>query len=69
MFIGVVCMLKDFVETVNIDAQNADEASRILAEYVYTNYNSEVPKDGYYYNGVLIDASIAKTIGKSKVAV
>jgi hypothetical protein len=70
MFIGIVSMNKDVVEEVNIDAINVKQASNILAEYVYTTYNREVPQGGLYYTGVVIDTTPLKTISnKNNVSV
>jgi hypothetical protein len=63
MFVGVITFQKDTVESVSIQANTADEASSILAEYVYNNYNKQIPLGGLYYVGVIIDISNLRTIG------
>jgi hypothetical protein len=68
MFIGIVSINKDFVEKVNIEADTCDEAQSILAQYVFTNYNQEVPSGGYYYDGIVIDPSQLKTIKAEPIA-
>ena len=67
MFVGVISLLKDPVETVRIEAHDADMATAILADYVYRNYNSQIPPGGYYYDGVVIDTSKLSTIGVSSL--
>jgi hypothetical protein len=67
MYIGIITFVKDTVEAVNIEAHSADEASSILATYVYNNYNKQVPMGGQYYVGVIIDPSILSTINTGSV--
>jgi hypothetical protein len=62
MYIGIITFQKDTVETVKIEANTVDEASAILAEYIFTNYNRQVPMGGQYYVGVVIDPSNLRTI-------
>lgn len=66
MFIGIVTMKKDFVETVQINANNDDEATKILANYVYTKYNQDIPMGGIYYTGVVISTKGLETIGNKE---
>lgn len=65
MFIGIISFMKDPVETVKIEAGHVEEASAILAEYVYNNYNKSLPMGGHYYVGVIIDPAGLRTISTS----
>jgi hypothetical protein len=65
MYVGIVLYGKNHVEEVTIEADNRDQASDIMASYVYKNYNlSLVPEAPY--TGIVIDPSVNKVIKAEK---
>lgn len=62
MYVGIVTYKKDIVEVVKVDARDSDEATSILAEYVYTNYNKDLKNVDEYFKGEVIDITKLKNI-------
>ena len=62
MYVGIVTYKKDIVEVVNVDARDSDEATSILAEYVYNNYNKDLRDVEHYFKGEVIDTTKLKNI-------
>lgn len=60
MYIGLVTYKKDIVESLLIEAKNADEAVEKLADYVYKNYNKN--NEGEFYSGLVIETKKLKKI-------
>lgn len=69
MYIGIVTYKKDIVEVVKVDARDSDEATSILAEYVYTKYNKDLKIVDEYFKGGVIDTTKLKNISALQVYV
>lgn len=69
MYIGIVTYKKDIVEAVKVDARDSDEATSILAEYVYTKYNKDLKIVDEYFKGEVIDTTKLKNISALQVYV
>lgn len=66
MYVGIVTYKKDIVEVVKVDANDSDEATSILAEYVYTKYNNDLKNVYEYFKGEVIDTTKLKNISALK---
>jgi hypothetical protein len=63
MYIGLISIVGDIVESVKIDTEDSAIATNILSRYVYENYNRGNENDfGYSYQGSLIDLDTMKDI-------
>jgi hypothetical protein len=69
VFVGIVTFKKDIVEVVKVDAKDSEEATSILAEYVYKKYNKELKDANHYFKGEIIDTRSLKIISSMKECV